>query len=48
MTNQLPKFFTSGKVKHKRKITPKQEREAEARRKIEKLRYEQELRELEE
>ncbi len=46
--NYLPKFFTPSRTKHKRKITPKQEKQAEARRKIELLRYEQELRRLEE
>ena len=46
MANHLPVFFTPNRTKHRRKITKKQEREAEARRKIEKMRYEKELQKL--
>ena len=47
MTKSLPVFFTPSRTKHRRKISPKQAREAEARRKIEEMRHEKELKELE-
>lgn len=45
--NYLPKFFTPSRTKHKRKITPMQAKQAEARRKIEQMKYEKELKALE-
>lgn len=44
----LPTFEYMGKKKPKRKTTPAEERRAEALRKIERLKYEKELKELEE
>ena len=44
----LPKFEYMNKKKPKRKTTPAEERRAVALRKIEKLKYEKELKQLEE
>ena len=45
--SELPKFFTPSRTKHRRKITPMQAKQAEARRKIEQMKYEKELKALE-
>lgn len=46
--NKLPSLFSRSRKNHNRKITPKQEKNAEARRKIEKYYDDKLLKELEE